>query len=84
MVYNISLTLILAILLISISFLFLLIYKKRKKSIDELIQEIENNLLDIKKNLENIRLILKKEQKEIKRKHARKRSIWRIINRSCY
>ncbi|MEM0242833.1 MAG: hypothetical protein QXT34_00030 [Candidatus Aenigmatarchaeota archaeon] len=81
MVYDISLTLILVVLALSLIFIFLCI-KKRRKSLEKIINEIENDLIDIKRNLERIKVILntKKEREKTinrieKRRHARKRSV---------
>ncbi|MEM5843377.1 MAG: hypothetical protein QXP52_02235 [Candidatus Aenigmatarchaeota archaeon] len=81
MVYDISLTLILVVLALSPIFIFLCI-KKRRKSLEKIINEIENDLIDIKRNLERIKVILntKKEREKTinrieKRRHARKRSV---------
>lgn len=81
MVYDISLTLILVVLALSLIFIFLCI-KKRRKSLEKIINEIENDLIDIKKNLERIKVILntkKEREKTINRiekiRHARKRSV---------
>jgi len=72
-VYLIGLTLILASVVVAI---ILISKRKREESLENILENIENNIISIKRNLEEISYILKTEEKiERKKKHARKRSV---------
>jgi len=72
-VYLIGLTLILVLLAVA---LILIFRRRREESLENILENIENNIISIKRSLEEISYILKAdENREIAKKHARKRSV---------
>lgn len=72
-VYLIGLTLILVLLAVA---LILISRRRKEESLENILENIENNIISIKKSLEEISYILKADENvETKKKHARKRSV---------
>jgi len=72
-VYLIGLTLILVLLAVA---LILISRRKREENLENILENIENNIISIKRSLEEISYILKTDENvETKKKHARKRSV---------